>query len=368
MSEINAWAPLAADNTAAPPDGAPETTTKVKDVNDTLREMMAAARRLHDDLTLVAGTLSGGVLTIAGARTIAAYFNGLSVIVAPDQANVGAITARYKALAAKAVKKNGAALAAGDLVAGVPVKLVFNADAWHLLSCAGTVVHQSTLDATATALRAECRIPIGGTLLCAVGTSPATLLGYGTWVQEPAGAIYSDGSAVDADGASLALTLGGTTGRNFLNPALFPNAVPAHAHPVAAHDHDISHGHGQSGHYHDTEKHGHTMSHAHRLPDAAMIEVPFGTANSARLKITTDNNNTITIMRSGLWPGYAWTFDATPAITGNASAYTTSDNANIQAANQASGGRALTTQANQPSGTIQSNAHGKIYRLWRRTA
>ena len=50
-----AYAPTAAENTADPPIGAPERATRLKNVNDIERRMMAAIREIGDWLTLVAG-------------------------------------------------------------------------------------------------------------------------------------------------------------------------------------------------------------------------------------------------------------------------------------------------------------------------
>ena len=49
MSDISTWDPVAGNNDAAPPDGAPEGATLVADLNDIIRENMAATRRWYDN-------------------------------------------------------------------------------------------------------------------------------------------------------------------------------------------------------------------------------------------------------------------------------------------------------------------------------
>lgn len=48
MSNVEKWSTTAASNNDAPPDGAPEGMNK-SDVNDTMRELMAAIRLWYDD-------------------------------------------------------------------------------------------------------------------------------------------------------------------------------------------------------------------------------------------------------------------------------------------------------------------------------
>lgn len=49
MSDISTWKPVAADNTAAPPDSAPEGSTLIADLNDIVREVQASVRRDYED-------------------------------------------------------------------------------------------------------------------------------------------------------------------------------------------------------------------------------------------------------------------------------------------------------------------------------
>lgn len=49
MSDISTWDTTAANNNSTPPDGAPENSTKFSDVNNIIREVMAAVRRQWED-------------------------------------------------------------------------------------------------------------------------------------------------------------------------------------------------------------------------------------------------------------------------------------------------------------------------------
>lgn len=78
MAEINDWETDPANNSLAPPDGAPEGML-FADVNDTLRETMAVEKRVHTDnsgsLTAVG---SGSKVTITPARSIPLLYDGLT--------------------------------------------------------------------------------------------------------------------------------------------------------------------------------------------------------------------------------------------------------------------------------------------------
>ncbi len=365
MSEVNDWAPLAADNTAAPPDGAPESVTKVRDVNDTLREMMAKMRRALSDQEAVTATLSGSQLTINGARTIPAYYSGLTVTAIPNAANVGAITARYNGLAYKAVTKAGTALAAGDLPANIPARLTYHNEAWHLLSPAGTTSHQANLDALASSMR----FPVGAIVAFAVDTNPATLLGYGTWTPIT-GHLGAYGDIADAQGYTVNFPLDDYVGLNAIWPASYANLVPPHTHAIADHTHDMAHSHVQSSHGHYETQHQHAFDHTHRLPDATLVEVAFGSTNERRVKLTNDNSGTASFLPvSNL--GVINTAGAIPAATGlNALTATQGQFASIgQPSPNTTGARALTTAANTPaSGHIPNYPRTYGAAIWKRVA
>lgn len=365
MTEVNDWSPLAAENTASPPDGAPESVTKVKDVNDTLREMMAKLRRALSDQEAVTATLDGNQLTIHGARSITAYYSGLTVTVIPSASNAGPIAARYNGLSNKAVLRAGAPLAANDMPANIPARLTFHNDAWHLLSPAGTASHQANLDALASSMR----FPVGAIVAFAVGTNPATLLGYGTWVPIT-GHLGSYGAITDAQGYTVNFPLDGYAGLNAIWPASYPNLVPPHTHAIADHTHDMPHSHAQSSHGHLETQHQHAFDHSHRLPDATLVEVGFGTANERRVKLTNDNSGTVSFLPvSNL--GVINTYGASPAATGlNPLTATQGQFANIgQPAPTTTSARSLTTSVNTPAGShIPTYPRTYGAAIWKRVA
>lgn len=80
MSEIFDWAVAAANNDAAPPDGAPEGWAPSA-VNAVVREIMAAVKRKEadEDGSLVAAGTSAARTIAAPNRTLTAYYNGLRI-------------------------------------------------------------------------------------------------------------------------------------------------------------------------------------------------------------------------------------------------------------------------------------------------
>lgn len=90
MSDISKWSPIAAENDDAAPDGWPETTMLIGQVNNSGRELMAAVRRDRDDTewfnygdggkspsySFVSSTV---VKVVGGASAIAEYHTGRRV-------------------------------------------------------------------------------------------------------------------------------------------------------------------------------------------------------------------------------------------------------------------------------------------------
>jgi len=113
------WSPVAASNTASPPNGAPEGWLPSQ-VNNWGREMMAAIKVWYN--TANATTISTGTDTIVLTLTTAptSYTSGMQIgFYKSASANTGACTINVNSLGAKAlVKRDGStALGAGDLVA-----------------------------------------------------------------------------------------------------------------------------------------------------------------------------------------------------------------------------------------------------------
>jgi hypothetical protein len=175
---VTSYSRTPSNNNAAPPNGAPEGWAP-SDVNNTVRQLMTdtvneAAKAQASVLGSVAGTntVTGGL-----SPALDAYTAGMRVVFTPANSNTAATTLNIDSLGALDIQKfNGAALDAGDLVAGIPALLVLDsgADDWilvnpqqiglpgrtitgsdstvaadnaHLISYAGTGGHTLTLDA-----------------------------------------------------------------------------------------------------------------------------------------------------------------------------------------------------------------------------
>lgn len=117
MSNISQWDPAAANNQATPPDGAPETTMLVPQLNDTMREMMAATARWYAELkgaTATGGT--GNSFTLTSGSSHASYADmGLFAFRANRTNGSGASTLNVDGLGAKSLKINGDDPPAGSL-------------------------------------------------------------------------------------------------------------------------------------------------------------------------------------------------------------------------------------------------------------
>ena len=107
MSNVSQWNTTDASNTAAPPDGAPEATTLVSDMNDIARAMMGAVARLneHIDGSLVTAG-SSNAFTIDTTSDHAALSDQSIIIARADRAPTGAATLQVDSLAAKSIVVN----------------------------------------------------------------------------------------------------------------------------------------------------------------------------------------------------------------------------------------------------------------------
>lgn len=135
---VTSYSTTAANNTSAPPNGAPEGWAP-SDVNNTVRQIMAdiaveAQKNAVKVLASVAGTD-----TITGTMTpdLTAYSAGMLVVLTPANTNTGAATLNIDTLGALDIfRYGGEALHAGDLVAGVPAYLLLDSgsDDFYLLN------------------------------------------------------------------------------------------------------------------------------------------------------------------------------------------------------------------------------------------
>lgn len=79
--EINNWSTSAGSNNFAPPDGAPESTTKLSQLNNIIREIMAVIARWSKD-TNAGALITGGTpsaFTVTMNRSLPAYYDGFTV-------------------------------------------------------------------------------------------------------------------------------------------------------------------------------------------------------------------------------------------------------------------------------------------------
>lgn len=119
MAEINDWNVAAANNNSTPPDGFPE-NMDYSDVNNAAREVMAVIARFVKDAngSLVA-TGTANTYAVTAHASPGAYFTGMWLGVEINATNTGASTINVNAYGAKSIVNHaGAALAAGELVAG----------------------------------------------------------------------------------------------------------------------------------------------------------------------------------------------------------------------------------------------------------
>jgi hypothetical protein len=139
---VTSYSRTPASNNSAPPNGAPEGQSPGS-VNNVIRQLMTdtvneASKNTAKVLSSVAGT---NTITGAMSPALDAYTAGMVVIFTPANTNSGATTINIDTLGALDVLKGtGQALAAGDLVAGVPVILVLDsgADDFYLVGPSGS--------------------------------------------------------------------------------------------------------------------------------------------------------------------------------------------------------------------------------------
>jgi hypothetical protein len=139
---VTSYSRTPASNNSAPPNGAPEGQTPGS-VNNVIRQIMTdivneAGKGAARVLGSVAGT---NTITAAMSPALDAYAAGMIVVLTPANTNTGAATLNIDSLGALDVfSPNGAALVAGEFVAGVPSLLVLDAgaDDWVLVGPANT--------------------------------------------------------------------------------------------------------------------------------------------------------------------------------------------------------------------------------------
>src|SRR5258706_11521909 len=119
MAEFYDWSVVAATNNFAPPNGAPE-NMDYRDVNDTIRELMAQQARWRESVR--GGTTTGGsqpAYTFTAPQTLGAYAVGQIFTFIAHADSTGAVTLNVSAPGAlgarHVVDSRGVQLGSGDI-------------------------------------------------------------------------------------------------------------------------------------------------------------------------------------------------------------------------------------------------------------
>lgn len=221
--------------------------------------------------------------------------------------------------------------------------------------------------------------PVGSVFTAVVSTSPATLLGYGTWSAIAAGRVLVGLNSGDTDFDTVEETGGAKT------VTLDTTMIPAHTHTQDAHGHtQNSHNHTQDSHNHTQDSHNHTQdahthtqnshnhtqdSHTHVLTE--LRDATTGGANT-NIAVTNDSSSTLGTKTTG---GTVATNQAATAVNQNATATNQAATATNQAAtatNQAATAVNQTTVAtnqNTGGGLAHNNVQPYfVVYFWKRTA
>ena len=149
------WSTTPGSNTSAPPAGAPESSTKLKDVNDILRQMMADVRTLAAPATVASaattdlGASDETILTVSGTTTITA-FGTVSAGIWKFVTFSGALTLTHNATSLILLGGANRTTVAGDC--GLYVSLGSGNWKEYFYSPYGTPASYQPLDATLTAV------------------------------------------------------------------------------------------------------------------------------------------------------------------------------------------------------------------------
>lgn len=139
MSEINDWNVSAASNNSAAPNGWPETTMLIKQLNDTGREGMAVVARWHKDTN---GSLASGgsadAYTLTSNRTIGTLYDGLVMAFEANHTNTTTTpTLNLNSIGATTIVKfTDKAIAGGEIKSGQKYWVVYDSSTtkWQLIN------------------------------------------------------------------------------------------------------------------------------------------------------------------------------------------------------------------------------------------
>src|SRR5262245_13919445 len=134
MSQIYSYDIAAANNNSAPPNGAPE-FMEYEQVNDTLRELMAAMKRWQ--VASQSGVTSAGTqpaYTLTSGQSLSAYANGQTFAFLAHATSTGNVTLNVDALGAVAVRDSkGNQLGSGDIQANGIYVVTKTAASWRVI-------------------------------------------------------------------------------------------------------------------------------------------------------------------------------------------------------------------------------------------
>jgi hypothetical protein len=130
MADIDAWDILATNNGGAAPNGWPEGTMTLGEVNNTGREVMAVVARWYaDNNGSLATTNSGNNYSLTLNRTtVAAYAAGLTAVFQINSTNTGDVTLNINSIGAKSVVyADGSEIPSGEWAADKIAAVVYDA-------------------------------------------------------------------------------------------------------------------------------------------------------------------------------------------------------------------------------------------------
>lgn len=188
MSDINDWDVTAAGNNDAAPNGWPENTMRLREVNDTGRETHAAIRRWFADTNgslVTTGTANSYAVTLNADYD--SLFAGLAFVAKINVTNNGASTINVNGLGATAIETSrGDALRGGELVTNGIYAFYYD----------GTVfqVSASNLDTRLTAFDRGVQVSAGDAATATVELRDST--------DTIVGSFNASASVVDLRGAS----------------------------------------------------------------------------------------------------------------------------------------------------------------------
>jgi len=204
--------------------------------------------------------------------------------------------------------------------------------------------------------------PVGFVFISVVSTSPATLLGYGTWSAFGAGRVLVGLDAGQTEFDTVEETGGAKT------HTLTSGEMPAHTHVQDSHNHtqdahthtQNSHNHTQDAHTHTQDAHTHTQnSHTHTVTSVGSL----ATGSTTNLTGASDTSSTTATAAAATATNQTTVATNQTTVATNQAA--TAVNQNATATNQAA------TATNQSTGG--GGAHNNLQPyivcyFWKRTA